>query len=895
MRIGETSVEDYDEVQVELREGLDADVPVTNTPMQVIEEAGQVELIYELPQDENGNPVGVERVESPVVRTTAANAVRVNLIFFFPSLFHMESDGGLDPNRVDLRIEQRLRGTGTWDTVESRFRVEEKKNGPFFRSYGWTTPSRGTWEVRITRISNSDAGTRNSVSCSLVAIQSFRPEYPINLDAMSAPLALCSVRVRATNNLSGTLNSLNALVKRRALTWTGSAWATGTSRNPASAYIWALQGPGNPNPVPDEQIDWVGLRDWSTFCDETGLTYDREHRAFEGLIDRLKAIAHAGRASPWHDGVRWSVTIDRVPEVIADQITPRNSRNFAGTRTYPKPPHAVRARFKDRTNDYADAEVTVRWPGHTWPITLIEQWDATGKTDPAEIQREIYRQMLTVIHRRDRWSVEQDGAIRHATRGDWVWLSHYNLARGHAAGRVVSVADALVVLDEAVEMQAGQTYGIRFLRFDEEDTIGDSTLSQVQTVPGVTRALRIVSGDMPAVGDLVTFGVLAEVGEQALVLDVEPGEDFSYTLTLTNAAPQIDALTASFEPEDWDSVVGQVVDIGIDPLAPSFRGVRTTAAEGVYGDDARTLAVTLGPDATDTALIAGLELEHRLIGAGSWSALTADTATKTFELSYDLGDVVELRGRALDFDGDYGPWTAVSAFTVGSDAGPVPVVPDTAAISVTGGLGRAALILSHGDPNTRAIQIFRTAEGDALDVETDAVGEPVRLLADASVAYTDGDATRIDLVTDGSFENPSEWTAADGWLVSGGAATHTPGSASVLSQSLPTGISVTHRGQVTISGRTAGSIALRLTGGADVSTAAIDANGQILFTLTTTLANTGFEIVATANFDGSLESVTLLRETAASAPAGTYDYRFAALNEDSVASAVSAAVRVTIL
>lgn len=894
LRIGETSVEDYEEVQVELRQGLPEDDPVTFTPMQVIEDTEQVETTFARPLDENGNPFGV-RVESPIVRTTAANTVRINLVFYLPGLFYVDSDGDLDSNYVEFRIEQRPRGSETWSTVEAVFRTEETKNGPFFRSYGWTPPARGTWEVRVTRLSPSDAGSRNNATCYLSAVQSFRPEYPINLEAMPAPLALCSIRVRATHNLSGTLNSLNALVKRRAPAWTGSEWVSGATRNPASAYLWALQGPANPNPVPDAQIDWVGLREWFTFCEETGLTYDREHRAFEGLIDRLKAIARAGRASPWHDGVRWSVTIDRTPEAIVDQITPRNSRNFAGSRTYPKPPHAVRVRFRDRTNDYADAEVTVRWPGHTGPITLVEQWDATGKTDPEEIQREIYRQMLTVIHRRDRWTVEQDGAIRHATRGDWVWLSHYNLARFQSAGRVVSVTGDLVVLDEVVEMEAGLDYGIRFLRFDEDDTIGDSELAQVRTVVGPTRALRIASGEMPAVGDLVTFGPLAEVGEQALVLDVEPGEEFSYTLTLTNAAPQIDTLTAAFEPEDWDSVVGQVIDLGIDPLAPSFRGVKTTVAEGLYGDDARTLSVTLGPASADTALIAGMQLEHRLTGAGSWTAVSAATTAKTFALTYDLDDAVELRGRALDFDGDYGPWTEVTTFIVGSDMAPVPEAIDLDAISATGALGRATLLLAHGDPDTVSIEIFRTPAGDPLDTENDAIGAPVPVTSGASVSYVDGDASRTDRITDGGFDDAGAWTAGGGWVVSAGTATHAPGSASVLSQALVTSTGVTYRGQLTLSGRSAGSVTLRLAGGTAVATAAISDNGQTLFSLTTVTSTTDIEIEASSDFDGAIESVTLIRQTAACAPAGAFDYRFAALNGDGVASAVSAPLTITII
>ena len=394
---------------------------------------------------------------------------------------------------------------------------------------------------------------------------------------------------------------------------------------------------------------------------------------------------------------------------------------------------------------------------------------------------------------------------------------------------------------------------------------------------------------------MILFGPASDVSERALVLDIEPGEDFTATVTLTNAAPEIDTLTDAYVPEDWSPIVGQIVDVGIDPLAPVFAGVETTAVEGVYGTPARTLQVTLATAPDDRALIASFELDHRLQGAGSWT--TVATALSV-GLDYDQDDVVELRARALDFDGDWGDYTATATITVGADLGALPAEIDLEAASVSAGLGVAVITVAVGDLNTASVQIFRTAVGDSFDPVADVLGAPETetdedflgqpVPSGQPVTFTDGDSTRADLLA-------ATWTNGGGWGSATLPSAHTPGAASTLSQSLSLTVGETYRGQVTISGRTAGSVTVQLAGGTAVPTSAISADGQALFSLDAVTGNDRIEVVSTSDFDGTVESLTLIRETAASAPQGAFEYRFAALNSDGIGSAVSAATTVTII
>ena len=95
LRLGDTSLDDYDEVEVEIREGRDGDAPITLYPKQVIEENVAVELVRPFPRDDNGEILKDEDTEeTPIVRQTAANTKDVSVIIAFQSgLFSVDGNG----------------------------------------------------------------------------------------------------------------------------------------------------------------------------------------------------------------------------------------------------------------------------------------------------------------------------------------------------------------------------------------------------------------------------------------------------------------------------------------------------------------------------------------------------------------------------------------------------------------------------------------------------------------------------------------------------------------------------------------------------------------------------------------------------------------------------------
>ena len=103
---------------------------------------------------------------------------------------------------------------------------------------------------------------------------------------------------------------------------------------------------------------------------------------------------------------------------MIDHINPRNSAQFTWSRSYFNPPDAFRIQFMDETNDYLQAERIVPWPGFTGDVTLTEQLELPGKTDPGEIWIEARRRMYELLYRPDAFTAIQDGAARVSNCAD---------------------------------------------------------------------------------------------------------------------------------------------------------------------------------------------------------------------------------------------------------------------------------------------------------------------------------------------------------------------------------------------------------------------------------------------------------------------------------------------
>ncbi|NCM96158.1 MAG: phage tail protein [Rhodobacterales bacterium] len=871
LRLGETAITSYDEVEIEIREGRPGDAPLTLYPRQVLEESTGVELIRPLPRDDAGEIIAGPSIATPVLRFTASDTKTISVLIGFPAgLFRVDDDGEVRNQTVSLRIRQRLNGSGDWTTVTT-LAITAAKRESFLRQHSWDPPSRGRWQIEVMRMTDDSADTTISDRAVLSAVQSIRPEYPVNI---GKPMALVALRIKATYQLNGSLDNFNGLVRHYGLIWNGSAWVEGLSRNPATAFLSALRGPANPYPVSDSEIDWDLIRDWFQFCATKGLKYDRVHDEPESLAEMQAAICAAGRATFRHDGLKWGVVIDRPQEMVIDHINPRNSAEFTWARQYFEPPHAIRVTFADETAQYEQAERIVPWPGHTGPITLTETLALPGKTDPDEIWRETRRRMYELIHRSDIFTAVQDGASRVATRGDLVMLNTDVLARSQVTARVTAVVGNLVEIDEEITMTEAVTHGIRFRTYpDPDDVIGASVVRNVPYRTGSSNLLRLSgTGALPAVGALVHFGQLATESFAVRVKGIEAGENFASRLTMVAAATIIDDLTDAEVPPAWDGRVGdEVTPAAVTPPAPRF--VSVESGEAGTGSS-NGLAVLLLPGTSSAAILANYEIDHRLVGAGTWTTITVPVAEGGAAIpGYTSGNTVNLRARSIATDGTPGTYTPTLTVTIGQTEPALPAALDSNGIEVTGGLGNAEVrVALSADRVTKRIQLYRVPAGDTLNRAVHKAGAPFGVTPSATVTYIDGDGTRRNGLVNAGFDSGASWTLDANWAIGGGTATHTPGAADTIRQSRSPAAAKVQRISFRISGRTTGSVTAKLFGGTEQTGTAKATNTQHLDSITSGAGNSAFGFEASSNFDGSIDDVVVYTATDACVAQGNWDY-----------------------
>lgn len=643
MRIGDTPISQYKGVTIEVREGYPGDAPVTIYPRQVIEEALSVRLMFNQAQ----------------VQVTPDDVVGSSLdVTFGQGLYAVNKSGTGQQVAfiIGFRLRYRMVGTVNWTT--QTFTIQDKHTQPLTRTYSWTYPERGRYEVELTRTSlNFDeldqyeyAATSRS---DWTALRSFRPEYPINL---AKPLALIAVRIRATDQLNGMLDSFNILGRSVLPDWDGEAWVPRATRNPASHFRHVLTGNALAYPVAEDEME--ALEDWHAFCAAKGLTYDRVHTDNRRLDEVLGDIAAAGRATPQDRGGRWGVVIDRILDVVCAHITPRNSWGFSGRRSLPVLPDAFRVPFNDRTHDYATAERVVPLPGFVGAPQVTEELPMPGITDPALIYREARRRGYELHHRLDSYEVYQDWEHLAVTRGDLVRLSHDVLDRTQVAARVKSVAGRRVVLDEVVTMDGALAYACRFRLSD-----GTSVLHAVRTAAGESRAITLTSaGPMPAVGDLAMFGLAAQETIECVVKGIEVGENLTARLMLVDHAPQVETLTDAEVAPAWSGRVG--TEAGVSTTAPGAPVIASVLTGESLGVGAVFASVRPGPG---SVVPASYEVSHRLAGDTAWAAVTVTGIAGTAALyGYADADVVEIRARAQSISSVPGEWCDVFTFVVGS-------------------------------------------------------------------------------------------------------------------------------------------------------------------------------------------------------------------------------------
>jgi hypothetical protein len=400
---------------------------------------------------------------------------------------------------------------------------------PTRRTISWDVP-KSQYEIRIRKNTADIKTTRETNESAVTQILCFQPD-----ESSYDQQARMAVRIKASAQLQGNIEDLNAIVSATCPVWENDAWVIKQTSNPAWWFLWYARGYRKSNGsrvygggLVDSQIDLDSIKAWALFCEEKKLTFNYVLTQKSTVHAVLVTIARAGRASyTWQTG-RLGVIWDAANLPIVAMIAPYNIK--AGTFEI--------AYMNESTAD----EIIVNFinPARNWELdnvrvnvpnvartnsTVTLDLDGCTNVDMAGREANLIAASQAFHRRRITWEMDIEGLI--ATRGDVVQFSH-DLTVWSYSGRLLSGDRTTLYLDRTVPSD-----GSGFLTLRSPDN--RMHLIQVSTpLPGEYDVLNIVTplpNDFPVPDEdsnsvafdwAWQFDPLETPGRRVKIVDVQP-------------------------------------------------------------------------------------------------------------------------------------------------------------------------------------------------------------------------------------------------------------------------------------------------------------------------------------------------------------------------------------
>ena len=578
-RIGETPLTQFEDVTIQTLNGTASD------------DEAVFGSIYANDMIEEAFSILLTQVDGGQVRTTATEADEITVDLTFPQgLVRFDPQGNRQPHQITVNVRYRLPGgafvppspiIGTtfptsWITVEGdhiSIRFDGMTTAAVRHGITWSTPSRSQYEVSVARSSADTTSTQIFDQVAWTALRRLKAARPV---IFPVPLARTALRLRASDQLSGAVDTFSAVVHRVAPDWNGAAWVRQVTSSPAAMFRHVLQGPSNRRPVPDSQIDLVKLQEWSEFCHENGFDCSMIVDFPTSVRELLSLICGTGRAGLDNVDGKWSVVIDQPRLFPVQHFTPRNSRGFKAEKVFPDRAHAWRVRFADRAHNWRSTERVVYAPGfNASTATKFEQHDFVGVTSWDQAVHLATHQQRALELQPEEWDFEVDFESLVANRGDMVLLTHDVLLVGQASGRIktLTLGGGGVItgmtMDELVMMGAGLDYGVS-IRSSVSSSL--QVTAQVVTVPGTHTELTFAAplgANQVAVGDLFGFGQFGLETVKGQVKRIKRAGDLAARLAVI---PYSDVLFDWSLPADFDPGLTPLFDVPAPLIQTVYTG-----------------------------------------------------------------------------------------------------------------------------------------------------------------------------------------------------------------------------------------------------------------------------------------------------------------------------------
>lgn len=617
---------------------------------------------------------------------------------------------------VEFQIEYKLASAGTWTNSGINYSVG---TSPVKDAFTWTksftvNSSSENVQVRIRRIT----GTGNTApvdedyqwlfTSTLVNTTFSRNTTPA-IDPLNCKIAKTALEIKASDQLNGQIEGINAIVWTYGKSWNGTAWVDGNINNPAALFRHVLEHPANPRRVMDaaSKINLTQLQYWHEYCTAKGFTYNAVVGSQRSVLDILGDICAAGRASPAMVDGKWTVVIDEPKTNIVQHFTPHNSWGFEGAKGLPRIPDGLRVTFINEDKNYQEDETIVYAAGKSSAnASLLESISVPGVTKLAQAQDHARWHMAQANLRPESYTLNTDIEYIVCNRGDRVKVMHDVPMWGLGSGRIKNrISSTVFELTEELSMQASVTYSLRVRGKSGSTTIrntvpklADGYYTQIElTVASTTNE---IDND-----DLFLFGELNQEAQDCLVIAIEPQDNKTARISLVDYG-----VTSTYnifnDYLNYTNPIAFESQIALPPklLIQSF-GTKVPTITGIISDErvmqkiaagvfAYNMQVSYTNAAELPATVSTVEFQW------DYNAAIDAYGTRSKQVDYNLGSVtisdvdegavMKVRARYVGTDGRTGQWTAWTTHTIVGKTNPPSNVTGFA-VAVDGTTGKLKL------------------------------------------------------------------------------------------------------------------------------------------------------------------------------------------------------------
>ena len=470
-----------------------------------------------------------------------------------------------------------------------RFTITRTTYTPFKLGVLVKLPFQGQWEIEVFRSDSyvqDNHKYRNETL--LTGLKSIRHISPI---APEKPLTIMEIRIKASKQISGNIDTLSADCTSILDVFDGTNWNLEPTDNPAWIYADLLKGSANNRAAALSRIDGLVLKDWADYCDVPSNNDPSQPRFSCSFVNTgsttvwelARNVCSSGRATPAvYDG-KFGAIWDEKATIPVQVFTPRNSWGFAGSRTFIDQPHALRVTYVDAIAGYQQSEAIVYsddynedGTGGKLVATLFENVILFGVVTYDQAWRMGRYYLAEGILRQETFKVNCDIENLICTRGDLVELSSDVGLIGGVASRIRALQDNgsnwILTADEPFKLTLPDPFNLRVRKLDGTVvTTGISAQISADTI------ITFGKPDIE-VGDLFIYGKQNFVTDNYLIASIDPQQDLTATLTLVPQA--LDIYGADTGPlPDYDPIISPPLEVPLPDYPTSLTAIEVVTFE----------------------------------------------------------------------------------------------------------------------------------------------------------------------------------------------------------------------------------------------------------------------------------------------------------------------------